>query len=301
MTRSRGLLLAAAVPLLLVSACARADDGGAAAAARARPESTAASRGASVPGGDDLVLRTESFGGFVSPDLVAGRLPQVSVYGDGRVVSEGPLVAMYPAPALPRVLVQTISPELVHELVREGEAAGVRSGADFGHPGVADAPSTRVTVVTAYGPESVTAEALRESRPDDPQLTSAQRAARAKLAAFVDKLAGLPDAQGMPKPVPYDPQILAALARPWVAPAAIDLKADADQAWPGPALPGTWLNPTAKIGCVLVGGALKDRVTALAERAVTVTPWTSGGAQWSITFRPLLPDESGCADLRGDR
>jgi hypothetical protein len=38
-----------------------------------------------------------------------------------------------------------------------------------------------------------------------------------------------------------------------------------------------------------------------AASATQLTPWVSGdGTRWSVLFRPLLPDESGCADLRGD-
>jgi hypothetical protein len=30
------------------------------------------------------------------------------------------------------------------------------------------------------------------------------------------------------------------------------------------------------------------------------TPWVTGdGSRWSVAFRPLLPDETGCADLTG--
>jgi hypothetical protein len=35
-----------------------------------------------------------------------------------------------------------------------------------------------------------------------------------------------------------------------------------------------------------------------AGAASAVTPWTTpDGGRWSVTLRPLLPDESGCADL----
>jgi hypothetical protein len=38
-------------------------------------------------------------------------------------------------------------------------------------------------------------------------------------------------------------------------------------------------------------------VLAAAATANAATPWDSGGTRWSVAFRPLLPDESGCADL----
>ncbi|WP_243407364.1 hypothetical protein [Frankia canadensis] len=40
------------------------------------------------------------------------------------------------------------------------------------------------------------------------------------------------------------------------------------------------------------------RLLAAARTAATTTPWTSGGRKWRVSLRPLLPDGSGCADLR---
>jgi hypothetical protein len=42
-------------------------------------------------------------------------------------------------------------------------------------------------------------------------------------------------------------------------------------------------------------------VLAAAKSAKSITPWTSGGRQWTVVFRPLLPDEAGCADLKAAR
>jgi hypothetical protein len=36
-----------------------------------------------------------------------------------------------------------------------------------------------------------------------------------------------------------------------------------------------------------------------AGSANALTPWVaSDGTRWSVTFRPLLPDEGGCTDLQ---
>jgi hypothetical protein len=196
-----------------------------------------------------------------------------------------------------------LSAETVRQLIREAVAAGVRTWTDFGQPNVADAPSTRVTVVTAEGPQSVTAEALHEGQPDDPLLTAEQRAARAKLAAFVKKLQDLGQTQapGQAAPVAYDAEQVAALARPWATPGN-DLPKPSAKAWPGPALPGAILNQNVNIGCVIVAGAEKDKVLAAAKDANALTGWTSGYKKWAVTFRPLLPDETnGCAVLKGSR
>jgi len=52
---------------------------------------------------------------------------------------------------------------------------------------------------------------------------------------------------------------------------------------------------------VVATGAQLDTVLAAVAKANQNTPWSSGGNTYSITFRPLLPDESGCADLKAAR
>lgn len=282
--------MAAAVPLVLLAACAQpAGD-----AAPAQPSDS----GTRAGNAGDLVVRTESYGGFVPADRTVGRMPEVSVYADGRVITQGPVPAIYPGPALPNVQVQTISQEKIKQLLQQGQAAGVRDGTDFGRPNVADAPTTRVTLVTAQGTQSVAVEALQQSQPDDPMLTPAQREARTKLAAYVKTLSALPLAAGS-SARPYAPEAVAVLARPWQKPA--DGTQSPAKVWPGPALPGTYVNPSFKVGCVVAAGADKGKVLAAAKDATAITPWTSGKDKYLITFRPLLPDEKGCAVLKGNR
>jgi hypothetical protein len=235
-----------------------------------------------------------SEGGFVPAERIVGRIPEVSVYADGRIITEGPVPAVYPGPAMPNLQVTTITPEQVTALAREAQEAGVRTGSDLGQPGVADAPNTRIDVVVGGTTQSVSVMALREAQENDPRLTPEQRAARAKLAAFADKLR---DYGIGGKSQPYAAAKVAALAQPYVR------KDDGlpgeftPLAWPGPALPGEKLNPNVKTGCVVADGpAVLAAVTA--GKANQQTPWTSGTEQYRITFRPLLPDENGCADLR---
>jgi hypothetical protein len=290
MTRLRGSWTAvAAVTLFLLGACARTDAVGAPGASGS-PDPSASTAPAPA---DQLVLRVEQTGGFVGPNARVGRLPQVSVYADGRVITQGPQVAIYPGPALPNVLVQQASPVTVDELVAKGKQLG--AAGDLGRPRVSDATTTTLTV----DGRTIQAYALNEAQPSDPALTAAQREARAKLTAFIDQISGLSDAKGMPAAQPYRPTAVAVLSTPWVKselptqPPAV--------AWPGPALPGQYLQAGAKLGCLTVTGADADKVLAAAEKANQQTPWTSASATWSVSFRPLLPDETGCADLQGKR
>jgi hypothetical protein len=287
MTRTRGLLITAAIPVLLLGACARpgtAADAGAPAAGEPITESATADP-------DSVALRVEYRGGFVPPQYLLGRLPVVTVYADGRVITDGPVPLIAPGPALPNLQVQQITPERVRKLTADALAAGVKTGADFGSPGVADIPSTRITVATGYGTETAEAIALNEAQADDPALTSAQKTARAKLKKFVEQLTALDGATE-----PYRPAEVAGLARAYVA--SGDGLEGKPVDWPGPALPGDALDKDLDIRCVSVTGAAKDKVWAAAEKANQQTPWVSGGKQWSVLFRPLLPDESGCESLR---
>jgi hypothetical protein len=289
MTRLRGTLVAATVPLFLISACAGNQPAGA--------TDTHTTESASVPvGADSLVIRVESVGGFVPAEQNVGRIPAVSIYGDGRLITEGPRAMIYPARSLPNLQEQMLTPEFVQDLVRQGKEAGVRNGADFGSPNIADAPSTRVTV----GDQSVNVVALSEAQPADPRLTAEERAARTKLAAYVKQVKGLTAAEGVAEPVAYQPAAVAVLARKYVPPQAAE-PASKPQEWTGPALPGDLLNANLGIGCVTATGAEKDKVMAAAADSTVITSWTSGGSQWSVTFRPLLPEEQGCAALKGAR
>ncbi|WP_067500991.1 hypothetical protein [Actinoplanes sp. TFC3] len=290
MTTNRCLsAAAAAATVFLIGACAQnTGDSAAGSASSSSPSSPAAAP-------DALVLRVQQAGGFVSPDAVAGRLPAISVYADGRVIFEGPVTAIYPGPALPNVQVLAITPEQAATLAAQAVAAGVSRDTDFGQPGVADAPSTRVTAVTAAGAQSVEAMALNESRADDPQLSDAQKQARSKLKAFLDGLDKLTSGQ----PVPYEPEAMAAIASVYHDPGDTSIQKPDTVQWPGPALPGEALG--AQLTCVVFSGDQLEKVRAAAAKANAATPWMSGSGAFTLRMRPLLPDESSCADLKANR
>jgi hypothetical protein len=282
----------AALLVLGLAACAeRAATGGPSASApsseatpsEATPSGTAAAEG--------LVLRVEHTGGFVTPSMTAGRLPMVSVYADGRVITEGPVALIYPGPALPNVQVAEIDDEAVQDLVDRALAAGVGETADLGMPPLADAPSTRFTLVTAEGTYEREVYALWET-PEGGGLTTEQEEARARLS---DLLSSLTDAGGAGT-TPYTPESVAAVVTPWVDPE--DGLVQPELPWPGPALPGESTGGPADVTCVTATGAEAQAVVAAAQGGNAATPWvTADGSRWSVTFRPLLPDETGCADL----
>jgi hypothetical protein len=294
--------LPAAVPatalglVLLLSACA--ESGGSLAPPPSEPAPVA------LPDdGSALVLQVEYTGGYVTPEVLVGRLPLISVYADGRVVSEGPVPAIYPGYAWPNVQLQQADPAAVRTLVGHALDAGVADSTDLGTPGIADAPSTRFTVTTAEGTTVREVYALAEGEGSTSGLTADQQAARAELADLLTELTDLPLTLGPADQAPasYEPAAVAALVRPWSAPEGDPGVGDplADQpasSWPGPALPGEPVGPG--VSCVVATGDQAPAVVAAARGANQLTPWTTAdGARWSIGFRPLLPHETSCADL----
>ena len=249
-----------------------------------------------VPGGDALVLQVAHVGGYVSESVLAGRLPLVSLYGDGRVVAEGPVDAVHPGPALPNVLAGHLDEGEVERLVDRALDAGVGDGFDHGRPPVADVPSTRFTVVTAAGTEVSEVYALEAgifTGGDPPGLTPEQVAAREGLQALLDELTAL---RGVATES-YVPEAVAAVASEWVEPDD-RLPPQPPVAWPGPALPGEPLGRRSGASCVVADGPGATAVLAAARTANAATPWTAAdGRRWSVVLRPLLPHEDGCADL----
>jgi hypothetical protein len=289
MTINRGLMTAVAVPLMLLSgACARpgvAGEAGSPGSAAPVTESTTADPAA-------IALRVEYRGGFVPAETIPSRIPLFTFYADGRAVTEGPVTLIYPGAALPNMQEIKISAAKLRELTDAAVAAGVKSGADFGTPGVADIPSTRISVVTAGGEQVVEVMALSEASPDDQSLTAAQQAARKRLTEFLATL----HAQFGDAAEPYQAERLAVLATPYQETG--DNAGGAPVKWPAADLPGKFLNEQLRINCLTVEGAEKDEVLALAAKANERTPWESAGKKWQIKFRPLLPEEKECADLR---
>lgn len=290
----------AVVPLLLLLTAACAQQGG-------DVDAGASGSDASYPA-DAVVFRMEYVGGYVPPAVTATGLPAVSVYGDGRVITQGATTLVYPGPALPSLQLGRIGPDELTSLITQARAAGVGSDVDLGKPPVADAASTRFTVFGETGSETFEVYALAESAGVQEGLTAEQRAARDALRTFAESLtseSGPLGAAAGTDVQQYVPTAVAAVAELWVARDQAGAGDQPDEqpevAWPGPALPGDEIGKGLGLSCVAASGDAADKLLAVAARASSATPWTSGGQRWRITLRPLLPDETDCADLAADR
>jgi hypothetical protein len=254
-----------------------------------------------------LVLRVEYAGGFVTPETTVSRIPSYSLYADGRLITNGPIAAIHPTFALPNLQVQVLDGVTVRDLANRALAAGVAETTDLGSPPIADMPSTRFTLTTAEGTfvreVSALSHHVSEGDPSEAELTDEQRAGRAKLRELLTALRDLgqqPTTEGQAPFDRYVAESVAAIVHPWTAPeeAVAQGMTPEPVPWPGPTLPGEPIGPLPDLGCVVATGDQATAVIAAARDANVLTPWLSpDDIRWSVTFRPLLPDESGCADL----
>ena len=120
------------------------------------------------PGGDALVFRIATTGGFVAPEVAFTTVPEFTLLGDGRLIEPGAVDMIYPGPAILPLLERRLSEAGVQEVLREVEATGIFTGdrAFNGAQGlVADAGTTSSRSMRApAGPASRSTRSVWPSR-----------------------------------------------------------------------------------------------------------------------------------------
>ena len=250
-------------------------------------------------GANDLVLSITSGGGLLAPQAVFSQLPMITVTGDGRVITTGPQIAIYPQPAMPNLRQQVLTPTGVQAVLNAAQDAGLlQSNPSFGRPPVADAPTTTFTVVVGAGRFVSDVYALgMESGGTTADLSNDDLRHRQQLIAFERKMTDLSAWLG-PEVGPdtaYTVIKLAALVREvpadWTDPSGVQPnKLD----WPLGDLAAVKDTGAGKV--VVVEGGDLDTLRPLLSQATQITLWRSGGATYQLTFRPVLPGE---VDLPG--
>lgn len=236
---------------------------------------------------NDVVLRVSYEGGLLPPGRVPV-LPAWVLYGDGRVITEGPVPAIYPGPAMPNLRVTRVDAATVERLADEAYAAGVDNvQRDYGQPPIADAGTAVIRLVDEHGDVTIRVYALSEA--EGTGLTEEQRAARKRLKDFVARLT---DGSLGPDGETYEPTAVAVYAKPYARhddgmPTEVQVVA-----WRG-ADPAAGTDEPAG-SCTVVTGATLATVLPDLRRSNTLTKWTYGGKEWSFGLRPLLPDEKDC-------
>ncbi len=299
MHRTVSNLAAAAVAITLVA--------GACSATGAAPATSASPQGGATPGGSpspapvssELILRVAYEGGFVAPSGRLAQPPIVAVYADGRIITPGAITMEYPGRLVAPLQVRDVGADGARAILAAATAAGL-TGADAAYPavGIADAPDT-VFVIVKDGTRITTrfgalAEGMGVPGGQGPSEPARKAAADflARLSDPADAFGGTATAQTLYVPAAYEV---------WVSPGAPD---GSDPALTQEPVEWPLASPLATFGKIatpdvgiegmrvgVVAGADATTLQPILARANTLTPFTSGGASYTLLVRPLLPGE----------
>lgn len=247
-----------------------------------------------------LILRIGQEGGFVPVQFNLTRLPALALYGDGRLISQGPQILIFPGPALPNLLVRRVSAEGIKAIVDEAVKAGLtgqdrvyRAAADR----VTDLPDTVFTLVTGSRHQtSVYGFGVGE---DLSAGSTEEKTAVTALHKLQDRLT---DLSWLPEGSVGDEEAFDATEMRIFVSEPVRTDPGMEQApvdWPLARPLAEFGAPTLPEGfrCGTVSGDDLTKVLETAKTANQVTPWGSAGIKYGLSFRPLLPDESGCPEV----
>jgi hypothetical protein len=246
-------------------------------------------------GGNEVMLRVSTGGGFVPVEYNLTQLPEFTLYGDGTVIVTGPVIMIYPGPALPNLQTTTISEEAIQAILSAAREAGLfTNGVDYGQPQVTDLGTTTITVnadgttyqadIYALGAESGAGG-----------LTLEQQQARGAISDLTGKLLDLTAFEtGELQWTAYEYPALAVFSRtvdPGLDPGTDGVEPNRLE-WPlGDLITiGEAVQPEGYRKVVISGEDLAT-LQPLLNEATQITIWTVGDSEYNLYFRPLLPDE----------
>ena len=281
---------------LLVSACVGGGAGGGASATPGVSGGTPAPTYHVETGATKLILRIGDYGGFVAPGYQLTRLPQFALYGDGKVIVGGPQIEIYPAPLLPSLLELRVTPSEIQKILAAADKAGLLGpDASYDATGIADAGTTIFTTNVGGATHTISAYALSES---GTTANAADAAERARLVRFRNDISNLSAFLGraVGDTLAYEPSAM----RVFVGLASATEPSGLTRqqvAWPLATDPATGGTSTGIEGlrCIALTSTELAAFTTVAKTANGLTVWTYGGGRYSVSVRPLYPDESGCA------
>ena len=224
-------------------------------------------------------------------------MPRLSLYGDGRIIVQGPMIEIYPQPLLPNLRIMRVTPSEIQTILAEADKAGLLGAdADYSAGGIADAGTTFFTVTVNGVTHRISAYALMEGVEAE---NAAAAAARAKLLEFSNKIGDLNKLLGreVTDTESFEPAGMRIFVRKASGDDPVE-PAPNKLAWPLSGDPST-IGQAATVPatrCVVVTGQDLAAFTAAAKQATTITIWTYETVEYSVMIRPLLPDETTCGE-----
>lgn len=266
-TRRLGLLTAV---LLALSACGIPDGSG-----LDLPENP-----------DDPVLQVASEGGFAPVEFVLGRGPTYTLLAGGRLIFEGPTIAIFPGPLLPNYQVARLDDDQMGQVLELVDQIGLPDFEfeldDSAASRVADATTETVTYWDFSGTHTYSVYALGIDLDEDPS---------PRTASFEELLELLGELTGS-EAEPYQPDIVRVMA----GPGTVNDEFEDVRPWPletrdisdWEELPNGWT-------CRVFGPEVLDRFTDATQVTVWENPDPSlANSPIKLLVRPLHPGEPGC-------
>jgi hypothetical protein len=260
----------------------------------------------------DLVLQATAGGGLLPQSVRFAEMPNVSIYGDGRVVTLGSSGGGPEDPLLPELIETRVTADGMTRILRAAREAGILGpGPDrrYDLPDVYDLWTVWFTATADGKTHRIAAYALgfeEEARLAPPGEMEARKKLDALYGQLVDLRAWLPAGAVGPDSAykPVETRVLVTPLLDWstavegatAAPASP--RADQEvRDWPLVDPPESFGSPLDTHGgepwsCKILG---PDEVTALGlDTATKDTRWRAEGNLYQVVARPLLPDESDC-------
>jgi hypothetical protein len=252
-------------------------------------------------GPKDVIVRIERQGGFRMPVAVMSDRPSFTLYGDGCYIIEGPMIAIYPSPALPNLQQGCLTEEGVQHILRMAQDAGLLDeGAIADNLPDADMMTTVVTITA--GGKTIVTRAYALGSEDMFDLTPEQVAAREKLIEFISAVPGA--GSSLPASMIAREEQAYAFDRLQVFVLPVAVAADPSEglepqvvAWPLAADLANFGRAFAQMPdatCGVVAGADLSTLLPVLQGTNVETRWTSNGAEYVLVVSPLLPDAAGC-------
>lgn len=234
------------------------------------------------------VLEFGYYGGFTTREVAFQMQPQLMVTSDGRMITPGPMPAIYPGPLLPADNVQTISPEGIDALVAAARDAGMLADVTYDvTENIADASTATLRLVVDGATYSHEAYALGIGGLGDDlsgQLggdTPTNRQAFENFATVLGDVTSVVGADSLGPQEQYRPPAYQLLAEPVGDPSSLDAEATVVE-WPTDT--GVALAATSE--CVDVDA---ENVLDVLEAATQLTFFVEDGTAYRVVARPVYP------------
>jgi len=224
----------------------------------------------------------------MAPWVTLQAYPTVVLYADGRLIMPGPMIEIYPGPALPNVQVTHLTQAGVEQVLEWAQEAGLHGPDRQLGPILMDAGATVFEVTSADGKHRTS---VTDMSADDPEVAAVNRF----QTVMLDIRSYLPnDVVGDDQPYAFDRlRLISSEADP----ATVAQEGSSTVDWPLDtpiAELGASMSEPANYRCALIEGEELQALMPLFQQTNELTLWRSNDTLYQLVLRPLLPDEEAC-------